>query len=653
MQLDTGSNGNGNTASKPESHAGDGSSTNTNGAAAAAGTVAGAGAVVGAASGTNAVPNDSTPLGAGTAALGGNSVPVASGNGATTALNGAPAPAPSPALTAEGEGRSAAELAQQAQLNAQTESTVHLRARQLMAGLRGDAGDMPPGAAVEASPLPLAFMATPAPREGVSPASLLASGLSGRDPGFAQGDTLLHRAAVKMGLSDFAGADDLLTRRLAAEPNDETALRFRALARRWLKRFEPSSNDARSALALKPGDSGARAVLIEDLLDLGRSREALDAADQALALNPRDARVLAARADVWASLGENARRLADLKAAADADAQFDALYRQALSGGAAPRRGPGSFLVWLGAVGTALLFFSVALFRRRGDTSLRTAMRAEDRAVLARAAAPALAPQGFRIERTLGEGGMGVVYEAVDLALQRPVALKKLRAEIADVPRERARFLKEARTVAALRHPNIVAIHAIHEDAEGIFLVFEKVDGQTLHERLSSGLTPAETVDYLRQVAKALDYAHSRGVVHQDLKPANVMVSDGQAKVMDFGIARRVAETLSTMSKVEISGTPVYMAPEQEFGQNVGPAADIFALGVCAYELLTGRRPFPEGGLMMKTRGLFRPASESGTPAAADAVLSRALAPEPAARWPSASAFVEALARSLVVAAAA
>jgi tRNA A-37 threonylcarbamoyl transferase component Bud32 len=543
-------------------------------------------------------------------------------------------------------------LAQQAQLRAKTETTVNQRAQELIAGLRGDAGDLPPGSAIAASPLPMASLVTAAPRGGASPASLLASGLSGRDPAFAHADGLVRQAAVKLGLKDFADAEDLLTKRLAVDPADEPALRLRALARRWMKRFEPSSRDARSALALKPGDSGARAVLVDDLVDLGRSKDALDAADEALAANPRDARVLAARADAWASLGDRERQLADLKAAADADAQFDALYRQALSGGASTlRRGPGSFLLWLGAIGTALLFFSFALFRRRGDSSVRVPMRAEDRAHLARAAAPALAPQGFRIERTLGEGGMGVVYEAVDLALQRPVALKKLRAEIADAPRERARFLKEARTVAALRHPNIVAIHSIHEDAQGLFLVFEKVAGQTLHERLSAGgLMPAETVDYLRQVAKALDYAHSQGVVHQDLKPANVMVSNGEAKVMDFGIARRVAETLSTMSKIEISGTPVYMAPEQEFGQHVGPAADVYALGICAYELLTGKRPFPVGGLMMKTRALYRPASESGVAAAADAVIARALAPEPGARWPSASSFVEALSRSLAVA---
>jgi len=544
-------------------------------------------------------------------------------------------------------------LATQAQQRAKTESSVNQRAQELIAGLRGDAGEAPPGSAISASAMALPSLMTAAPGAATSPSSLLAAGLSGREPGLSRADSLVRGAALKLGLRDFGAADELLTRRLETDPADEPALRLRALARRWERKFEPSSQDARSALALKPDDSRARAVLIDDLVDLGRSRDALDAADQALRANPRDARVLAARADAWASLGDRERELADLKAAADLDAQFDGLYRQAVSGGSTAKRGPGSFLLWLGAVGTALLFFSFALFRRRGDSSIRVAMRAEDRATLSGGARAPSAPQGYRIERTLGEGGMGVVFEAVDLALQRPVALKKLRAEIADNPRERARFLKEARTVASLRHPNIVSIHSIHENEEGLYLVFEKVAGQTLHERLAAGgLKADETVGYLRQVASALDYAHAHGVVHQDLKPANVMVENGSAKVMDFGIARRAAETLSTMSKIEIAGTPAYMAPEQEFGQSVGPTADVYALGVCAYELLTGRRPFPDGGgLMMKTRGLYRPASEAGTPAAADAVIARALAPEPGARWPSASSFVDALARSLAVAA--
>jgi serine/threonine protein kinase len=229
------------------------------------------------------------------------------------------------------------------------------------------------------------------------------------------------------------------------------------------------------------------------------------------------------------------------------------------------------------------------------------------------------------------------VYEAVDLALQRTVALKKMRDEVAANPRERARFLKEARVVAALRHPHIVEIYSIQENSDGLFLVFERVPGETLHERLGQGaLRPADALPLLRQVAAALDYAHSQGVVHQDLKPANIMVHGGAVKVMDFGIARRVQETLSTMS------------PEQEQGGAVGPAADLFALGVCAYEMLTGRLPFPQGGLAAKAQGLYLPASQdTPLPKGVDGELARALAAAPQGRHASATAFVDALARAL------
>jgi tetratricopeptide (TPR) repeat protein len=535
-----------------------------------------------------------------------------------------------------------------------TRQTVAERAKELLAGLRGDAGAPPAGAAVEASAIGLPALGAAAglPRAaGFTPQALkaLAGGRPGAD--FLGPDPLVRDAAGKLEIRDFGGAVSLLNRRLAQAPDDEAALRLRAFARREERDFPGSAGDARSALGFKSDDSRARRLLVDDLVDLGRSEEGLKEANAALAARPDDAQVLAARADVWASLGRRQLQLADLKKAAALDAQFDQLYQQAASAGAAPApapRGPGAYLVWLGAIGTALLFFSFALFRKRGDSSVRLAMRAEDHAALLRGAEPEAAPRGFKILRTLGQGGMGVVYEALDLGLQRPVALKKLRAEIAENPRERARFLKEARIVAGLKHPNIVEIHSIHEDDEGLFLVFERVDGESLHERLDRGvLPPAEAVACLRQVAKALDHAHERGVVHQDLKPSNVMVAGDSAKVMDFGIARQVQKTLSTLSKV--AGTPAYMAPEQELGAAVGPAADVFALGACAYELLVGRPPFPNGGAMMKSERLYVPLSQArgGMPVQADAALARALDPEPSSRWPSASSFVDALARSL------
>ena len=469
----------------------------------------------------------------------------------------------------------------------------------------------------------------------------------------------LRDANSKIGMGDHAAAEAILARLIAANPNLGQAFKLRARSRAIRGEFEAALSDARHAHQLDPRDQRALNLATEFLIQLGRAKEALAESERALMINTQHAPSYKARASAHHALGNYDDELADLGKAAALDAEFDATYREALLARGFPvgekRRAERNWAVWMGAIGTALLFFSFALFRKRGgDSSVRLAMRREDHDVLQ--ASPVVAavqrataaPKGFRIVRTLGQGGMGVVYEAVDLALQRSVALKKLRPEVADFPRERARFLKEARTVAALKHPNIVEIHAIHEDEEGLFLVFERVPGETLHERIEKGPLPgADAVAILRQVAAALDYAHSQGVVHQDLKPANVMVANGVAKVMDFGIARRVLETLSTMSKAEVAGTPAYMAPEQEQGI-VTPSADVYALGSCAYQAFTGSLPFPTGGMMVKANKMYRPLADFH-PALSrvEPVVARALEPAPEARWPSASAFVEALARAL------
>jgi tRNA A-37 threonylcarbamoyl transferase component Bud32 len=522
--------------------------------------------------------------------------------------------------------------------------TVKTRIAELIAGMRRDEGTE--NGAILASPI--SFGAAPgADAAARPPLAALAPGLTGPD---TRANAVLRDASGKIAIKDLAGAEAVLTRRIEEAPNDASAYRLRALTRRLLKRFGDSAEDARRAAALEPRDSRALHLLSRNLSDLGRPQEALAEADKALALDANSADAYVARAEALRALGRPDEGLADLARAASLDAQFDSLYREARSARVVGARPTRSWPIWLGAIGTALLFFSFALFRKRGDSSIQLALRQEDRDALA-PAAPCLSavPKGFRVVKTLGQGGMGIVYEALDLGLQRSVALKKLRAEIADNPRERSRFLKEARTVAALKHPNIVEIHSIHEDAEGLFLVFECVPGESLHERLGRGkLSPAQLVAVFKQIAAALDYAHGQGVVHQDLKPSNVMIHADRAKVMDFGIARRVQETLSTLSKIEVLGTPAYMAPEQEQGV-VTPSADVFALGTCAYEALTGALPYPMGGLMMKAQKMYRKPSEAtaGLRPEVDAAIARALEPQPQDRWPSATSFVDALARSL------
>ncbi|TBR17619.1 serine/threonine protein kinase [bacterium] len=254
----------------------------------------------------------------------------------------------------------------------------------------------------------------------------------------------------------------------------------------------------------------------------------------------------------------------------------------------------------------------------------------------------------YRVDRQVGQGAMGVVYEALDVALNRRVALKRVRDELRANPRELQLLLAEAQTVAALKHPCIVEIFNIVQDRGEVYLAFEFVDGATLAAVLAERkrLTLAQTVGVAAQVASAVDFAHAHKVIHRDLKPANVMVArDGRAKVMDFGVAHQVADSAAKLSSARSWGTPAYMAPEQELGQ-VSKAADIFAVAACCYEMLTGALPFSGPDfLAQKQQGRFTPARSLAPelPAHVDEALKRGLAAAPQARFISASALVAAL----------
>ncbi|MBI4346745.1 MAG: serine/threonine protein kinase [Elusimicrobia bacterium] len=254
----------------------------------------------------------------------------------------------------------------------------------------------------------------------------------------------------------------------------------------------------------------------------------------------------------------------------------------------------------------------------------------------------------YRIERELGRGGMGIVFEATDLGLHRKVALKQLRPELKQNPRDLEMFLAEARLVAALRHPHIVEIHAIVNQEAELLLVFELVPGQPLHQRLQAGgpMGLDEAFALIQQIASALDFAHANKIIHRDLKPANVMVTpQGKAKVMDFGLAHQASVTVARLTRTESWGTPPYMAPEQELGE-VSRESDIFSLAVMLYEALTGRLPFPGPNYLAQKRELrFAPVSRAAPslPAALDAVFERAFQPVPARRYHSARELAEAL----------
>jgi serine/threonine protein kinase len=210
----------------------------------------------------------------------------------------------------------------------------------------------------------------------------------------------------------------------------------------------------------------------------------------------------------------------------------------------------------------------------------------------------------YRIEKKIGEGGMGEVYLAQDTALTRKVALKFLPPEMQKDPVARKRFLREARSAAALDNPYICSIHEVGEFEAGAFIVMEYIDGETLLEKLRRGpLRLNQVLHIASEIAEALQTAHGRGIVHRDLKPANIMLmKTGHAKVMDFGLAKQMVPsagieseegsvTAMTGSGMTL-GTLAYMSPEQLRGEEADARSDIFSFGLVLYEMLTGRHPF-------------------------------------------------------------
>jgi hypothetical protein len=253
----------------------------------------------------------------------------------------------------------------------------------------------------------------------------------------------------------------------------------------------------------------------------------------------------------------------------------------------------------------------------------------------------------FEVLGEIGRGGMGAVFLAHELALDRRVALKVMLPERIQGPDSVKRFLREARTVASLSHPNIVPIHAVHERDGLVYFVMKCIEGRSLADLLrhSGRLSVDVTMSILDQVGAALAYAHDRGVIHRDIKPGNIMIDNqGWAIVMDFGLAKGLGAADLTATGMTV-GTPQYMSPEQCSGTDVSPATDQYALGAVAYEMLTGHPPFVADNVAtLVKRHLFDavdPVQRDDCPPQLAMAIGRMLEKSPGRRWPGLAAALE------------
>lgn len=257
----------------------------------------------------------------------------------------------------------------------------------------------------------------------------------------------------------------------------------------------------------------------------------------------------------------------------------------------------------------------------------------------------------YEVLGTLGEGGMAVVLAATDRKLARDVAVKMLRPHLAHDPHVCERFAREAHAAAALNHPNIVEIFDVGTHEGTPFIVMELISGQTLKQVIASDAPfhPEDVASLMRQVGNALDHAHAKGYIHRDVKPGNILIdASGRALVVDFGIAKGLQDDDLTDHGGGF-GTAAYMAPEQVLGQMATPATDIYAAGVVAFEMLTGRLPFAADTTvamaMRHVHDVPPPPSlvNPRVPPALNAIILRSLDKNPTRRWASMHDFAQAL----------
>ncbi|MBI4677772.1 MAG: protein kinase [Elusimicrobia bacterium] len=482
-------------------------------------------------------------------------------------------------------------------------------------------------------------------------------------------DALVRVSMQKFRVGDLNGALLDATRALQADKSDLRSRAIRAAVSNRQKNYEGAVWEAGEILKVEPKNVPAlleRGFAQYNLVQYGA---ALQDMDEAIRIDPSNALARMYRGMILEKMGRAAEAFAEYAKAAQLDPSTVRFLEEARTRGAAAPAGSAfdwkRLAMWGGPIALALgliiggLMLRPGVPERSGTTGAAAAGAASTAPTVAQGGAPGervefapgtvgpgtLLGGTYRVERELGKGGMGVVYEAMDVKLQRPVALKHLKREAYDSPEMRERFLKEARLVAKLRHPHLAEIFAVVGE-EDLYLVFELVQGEGLDKVISrrGRLTLEEAKRVVGEVCGALEYAHQERVIHRDLKPSNVMFDkDGKAKVMDFGIAHE-ARGSSTLTQTAAWGTPPYMAPEAEGGR-VGVESDLYALAVMTYEMLTGARPFPGPYFLeKKLKKEYPPATavNGALPKSVDAFFAKALEPEPERRHRSAAEFAAA-----------
>ncbi len=466
-----------------------------------------------------------------------------------------------------------------------------------------------------------------------------------KTPGLGAAHRFVASAGAKLSVKDYWGAIEDADEALTVDPSDARAFYVRAAAHNLLGEYADAAHDATRGLSVRPSDAALHDARSWAYNRMGRYTDAMADAHASLEVDPKDAYAMANRAFAEEQRGDFLAMAEDFKAAAALSPQFEGAYADAARrhgltprAAARDRRGNGppapkrekrarefAAILFSSLLGGLLIAFGVMHVGGPKAPIPSSGFEAS-----------------YALGKSIGQGGMGVVYEATDRKLRRPVAVKMLRDEFKLDDSAKAGFMAEARTVAELDHPAIVDIHNIVEDERGLYLIFERLEGRTMDQILREykRLPLAEVKRILRPVCAALEYAHSRDVVHRDLKPANIMLTkDGGVKVLDFGISRHAARAGAKAAMTRnVDGTPHYMAPEQEYGF-VQKENDVFSLGAVLYEMVTGARPF-EGSQAKLAKGYIRVSTRvPGAPLELDALIDDALEPDPEKRLASPGRF--------------